>query len=144
VGSPRTAPAAHRAAWTAELVRNHGLEKTIDMMTADSPSWLAAELGRSWRAAGPHLVSQLREATRYHAPTTEMIARLRVPLSIVAVSDDPVHPLEVATSWRDAATRSTMSEITMAEWGNDPGILGRTTIRGWRVLTAGPGAQRLG
>ena len=139
LGSPRTAPAAHSAAWTAALIRTHGLEETIRQMSASSPAWLSAELDRSWRAAGPHLVSQLDEAANYVAPTAEVIAGLRVPLSIVAVSDDPVHPAVVAKAWHDAADRSVSTEISMARWGADPALLGRLAIRGWRDLTAEPG-----
>jgi pimeloyl-ACP methyl ester carboxylesterase len=134
LGAPDLAPAAHSAAWTVELLRTQGLEATIHQMQADSPSWLAAELSRSWRSTGPHLVAMLREATTYQAPTAEMVARLRVPLSIVAVSDDPVHPIEVARTWRAAAPSATSTEISMTEWGADPSVLGRTTVAGWRAL----------
>jgi pimeloyl-ACP methyl ester carboxylesterase len=134
LGAPDSAPAAHSAAWTVELLRAQGLEATIEQMGAGSPPWLAAELSRSWRSTAPHLVAMLREATTYHAPTAEMIAQLAVPLSIVAVSDDPVHPVEVARTWRAAAPTATSTEISMTEWGADPSVLGRTTIAGWRAL----------
>jgi pimeloyl-ACP methyl ester carboxylesterase len=134
LGAPDSAPAAQSAAWTVELLRAQGLEATILQMQADSPPWLAAELSRSWRSTGPHLVAMLREATSYHAPTAEMVARLRVPLSIVAVSDDPVHPVGVARTWRAAAPTATSTEISMTEWGVDPSVLGRTTVAGWRAL----------
>ena len=138
MGSPRTAPAAHSAAWTAALIRTHGMEETIRQMSLGSPAWLSAELDRSWRAAGPHLVSHLDEAADYVAPTAEMIAQLGVPLSIVAVSDDPVHPAAVARAWHEVAARSVSTEISMARWGADPALLGRLAIRGWRDLTAAP------
>lgn len=139
LGPPRAAPAAHSAAWTAALIRAHGLEETIRQMSSGSPAWLSAELERSWRAAGPHLLSQLDAAANYFAPTADMVARLRVPLSIVAASDDPVHPAVVARAWHDAADSSVLTEISMARWGADPALLGRLAIRGWRDLTAAPG-----
>jgi pimeloyl-ACP methyl ester carboxylesterase len=137
LGAPDSAPAARSAAWTAELLRTRGLEETIHHMRASSPPWLGAELSRSWRSSATDLMALLLEATTYHAPTAEMITHLQVPLSIVGVADDPVHPVEVARTWRDAARTSTSTEISMTDWGADPSILGRTTLAGWRMLTAG-------
>lgn len=136
LGDPATAPAAHSALLTLDLLRGRGLEATIDEMAAGSPAWLAAELSRSWRATAGRLESLLAEAASFCAPTAEAVAALRVPLAITATIDDPVHPVEVALTWRRSAPLATLSEITLADLGADPSILGRTTVSGWRSLTA--------
>lgn len=136
LGDPATAPAAHSALLTLDLLRGHGLEATIDQMAAGTPPWLAAELSRSWRATASRLERLLAEAASFTAPTAEVVAALRVPLAITATSDDPVHPIEVALAWRESAPYATLSEITLADLGADPSILGRTTVVGWRSITA--------
>lgn len=136
LGDPATAPAAHSAGLTLGLLRRHGLEVTIAQMAAGSPQWLAAELSRSWRATADRLESLLAEAATFCAPTADDIATLRVPLAITGAVDDPVHPFAVAGTWRERAPMSTLSEITLAQLGADPSILGRRTIAGWRSITA--------
>lgn len=136
LGDPATAPAAHSANLTLDLLRRHGLEATIAQMAAGSPQWLAAELSRSWRATADRLESLLSEAATFSAPTAEAMSSLHVPLAITAAIDDPVHPYSVAGTWREHAPMSTLSEITLAELGADPSILGRRTIAGWRSITA--------
>ncbi|MBA4025567.1 MAG: alpha/beta hydrolase [Gordonia sp.] len=134
VGDPATAPAAHSAHLTLNLLRRHGLDETISQMRAGSPPWLGAELARSWRAIGDQLGSVLAEASNYHAPTAETLSRLRVPLAITAATDDPVHPHGVAEVWRAHAPIATLADITLAELGADPSILGRRALDGWRSL----------
>jgi pimeloyl-ACP methyl ester carboxylesterase len=134
VGDPATAPAAHSAHLTLDLLHRLGLEGTITSMEQGSPPWLAAELARSWRAVGDQLEPILAEAATYHAPTTEAISRLRVPLAITAATDDPVHPYAVAQVWRAHAPTATLADITLAELGADPSVLGRRALEGWRSL----------
>ncbi|ORM23998.1 alpha/beta hydrolase [Williamsia sp. 1135] len=134
VGDPASAPAAHSALLTLDLLRRQGLDETISQMQAGSPPWLAAELTRSWRVIGDQLEPVLVEASNYHAPTAETISQLRVPLAITAATDDPVHPHAVAQVWRAHAPISTLADITLAELGADPSILGRRALEGWRSL----------
>ncbi len=136
LGDPASAPAARSATLTLDLLRRRGLETTITQMAAGSPSWLADELSRSWRGTADRLESLLAEAAAYWAPTADMIARLQVPLAITAAVDDPVHPYEVARVWSESAPMSVLSEVTLADLGADPSVLGRTTISAWRAVIA--------
>ncbi|QTI66946.1 alpha/beta fold hydrolase [Gordonia polyisoprenivorans] len=133
-GEPSTAFAATGAAMTASALRADGLEATIDAMSSTSPPWLAHELTRSWRALYPGLVVQLERAAAYRAPDLGRIAGLSAPLAVVAADDDPLHPWAVAQSWYDAAPRSRIERIHLAQWGADPAVLGRACAIGWRSL----------
>ncbi|QCQ90832.1 alpha/beta hydrolase [Rhodococcus sp. SGAir0479] len=127
-GSPVDAPAAASAVFTATQLRAHGLDAVTAEMTASSPPWLADELARSWRAQWPDLPSALEEAAAYHAPGTDMLAGLRVPVGVAAAVDDAVHPLTVAKEWTAALPRAAMCELTLDEIGADPAALGRATL----------------
>ncbi|GAB93365.1 hypothetical protein [Gordonia rhizosphera] len=133
-GDPAAAPASWSAVATARALATDGLEPTIAAMAASSPAWLAAELSRSWRALHPGLVDQLRAAAAFRSPGLAEIATLGAPLAITAAVDDPVHPLDVARGWAAAAPRSALTEVTLAEWGADPAVLGFGCARGWLSL----------
>ncbi|MGW0035755.1 alpha/beta hydrolase [Gordonia sp. NPDC003376] len=139
-GPATTAVAAAAARATAQALRADGLDATVAAMAQGSPPWLAAELGRSWRALHPGLVVQLERAADHHAPTLTEIAGLTVPLGIVAAADDALHPIGVAQAWADAAVHASLEEVTLTAWGEQPEILGRACARAWqsvRVTTAG-------
>ncbi|WLP91071.1 alpha/beta hydrolase [Gordonia sp. NB41Y] len=139
-GPATTAVAAASARATAQALRADGLDATVAAMAQGSPTWLADELGRSWRALHPGLVVQLEQAAAYRAPTVAEIAGLTVPLGIVAAADDPLHPIDVARAWADAAAHASLAEVTLTAWGEQPELLGRACARAWqsvRTTTAG-------
>lgn len=133
-GDPMSAPAAWSATLTADTLVADGLEATIAAMAATSPPWLADELGRSWRALHPGLIDHLRQAAGYRSPALTQIAGLGVPLAVTAAVDDPVHPLAVGRDWATVAPHATLTEVTLAEWGHDPSVLGFGCARGWLAL----------
>ncbi|MCH5642525.1 alpha/beta fold hydrolase [Gordonia sp. ABSL49_1] len=136
-GVPSSAPAAHSALATAESLRTAGLDATVATMAASSPTWLAEELSRSWRALSGGLEAQLRAAAAYTAPEAEALTTLEVPLAITAATDDPVHPIDVARRWCSAAPRARLVEVTLTEWGEHPAILGNGCARAYaQMLTA--------
>ncbi|MYR05791.1 alpha/beta hydrolase [Gordonia sp. SID5947] len=130
-GDPADAPAAWSARATVAALAADGLEPTIAAMAASSPAWLAAELSRSWRGLHPGLGKQLADAAEFHSPDLAQIATLTAPLAITAATDDPVHPGEVGRAWAAAAPRSALAEVTLAEWGDNPAVLGFGCARGW-------------
>ncbi|GAA1480593.1 alpha/beta hydrolase [Gordonia sinesedis] len=135
-GSPDGSLAAASARATAHALADDGLDATVDAMVASSPGWLADELSRSWRHLYPALIRQLTDAARYRAPELAAIATLRVPLAVVAATDDPLHPIAVARAWCAAAPRSALREVTLTGWGTDAALLGRSCADGWLALTA--------
>src|ERR1700722_5802518 len=67
-GAPHSSPAAIAARYSAQRLREDGLEATTTQMRASTPPWLAAELTRSWRSQWPHLPDAMDEAAGYVAP----------------------------------------------------------------------------
>ncbi|CAM2915492.1 AB hydrolase-1 domain-containing protein [Prescottella defluvii] len=127
-GSPHDAPAAASATFTAAQLRAHGLAAVTAQMTASSPPWLADELTRSWRSQWPDLPIALEEAAGYHAPDPATLAGIRVPVGITAAVDDAVHPLTVAKEWAATLPHSELTELTLQEIGQDPGVLGQGCV----------------
>lgn len=133
-GAADSSVAAASATATAAALRADGLDRTIDRMVTTSPEWLGAELARSWRALYPALIGQLTAAAGYRGPTLAELAALSVPLAVTAAVDDPLHPIDVGRSWAQSAPRAELVEVTLAQWGADPGVLGDTTARAWLRL----------
>jgi len=127
-GEPHAAPAALSARHTAHQLRTEGLAATTAQMQASSPAWLANELTRSWLAQWPELPDAMEDAATYVAPSVAELERLSVPMGIVAASDDPIHPLEVALEWVSAAPRAALRTVTLDEFGPDPSVLGAACV----------------
>ncbi|MFD1814038.1 alpha/beta hydrolase [Rhodococcus gannanensis] len=127
-GDPADAPAARSAAYTAVRLRADGLQAVTSEMKATSPVWLGGELERSWRSQWPNLPLALDEASGYHAPTPEEMARCAVPVGICAAVDDAVHPHVVAQAWTRSLPQSALGTVTLDEIGADPSALGRVAL----------------
>jgi pimeloyl-ACP methyl ester carboxylesterase len=127
-GAPDAAPAAIAARQSASVLRRDGLASATAQMRAESPSWLADELTRSWVGQWPSLPDAMEAAATYVAPTCSELERLAVPMGIVAATDDPVHPVEVGVEWMTAAPRAALRTITLDELGADPSVLGEACV----------------
>jgi pimeloyl-ACP methyl ester carboxylesterase len=108
-------------------------------MRGSSPRWLADELTRSWAGQWPALPDAMDEAAAYVAPTTAELRTLTAPLGVVAASDDPVHPAEVAVEWVSAAPRAALRTVTLDEMGADPSVLG---VAGLAAVSEAAGVSR--
>jgi len=127
-GEPHAAPAALSARHTAHQLRTEGLAATMSQMQTSSPDWLAGELTRSWLSQWPDLPAAMEEAASYVSPSSAELERLSVPMGVVAASDDPIHPLEVALEWVSAAPRAALRTVTLEEFGPDPSVLGAACV----------------
>jgi pimeloyl-ACP methyl ester carboxylesterase len=127
-GAPGSAPAALAARYSASRLRADGLAATTTQMRASSPPWLADELARSWRAQWPQLPDAMEEAAAYVAPSCADLTRLAAPLAVVAAVDDPIHPLQVAVDWVDAAPRAALRTLTLDQMGVDTAALGAACL----------------
>jgi pimeloyl-ACP methyl ester carboxylesterase len=127
-GSPETAPAAQAARYSADVLRREGLVSATSQMRASSPPWLADELARSWLGQWPALPDAMEAASRYVSPTRAGLAALTVPMGVGAAIDDPVHPLEVAIEWADAAPRAALRTVTLDAMGVEPSLLGAACV----------------
>ncbi len=127
-GPPGSAPAALAALHSASQLRADGLDATTMQMRASSPPWLADELARSWRAQWPQLPDAMEEAAAYVAPSCADLTRLAAPLAVAAAVDDPIHPLQVAVDWVDAAPRAALRTVTLDQMGADTAALGAACL----------------
>lgn len=131
-GASDDAPAAAAAMASAELVRAVGLERALELATSGVAPWLATELARAWRGHGEGLADGLEAAARYPAPELTALSGLRIPVGVAACTDDPVHPLQVAEDWVDAAPRSALALLTFDRLGADRTTLGHAAVRALR------------
>ena len=131
-GSPETAPAAQAARYSADVLRRDGLLSATSQMRASSPPWLADELARSWLGQWPALPDAMEEASRYVSPTRTELTALTVPMGVGAATDDPVHPLEVAIEWADAAPMAALRTVTLDAMGVEPSLLGAACVAALR------------
>jgi pimeloyl-ACP methyl ester carboxylesterase len=149
-GEPGAAPAATAAAASAAALRRDGLAATIEWTRARTPEWLGRELARAWSQHGDGLADSLEAAATALGPTEDELARLRVPVGLVGLRDDPVHPLAVARRWHALLPRSALVTSTLAALGKDPASIGRAAVLAWlrarSALTPGDtgGGARLG
>jgi len=134
-GAPDAAPAALAARYSAQQLREIGLDDAVSAMRSGSPDWLGAELARSWTAQWPALPEAMEQAAAYVGPSTEDLARLAVPMGVAAAVDDAVHPVHVARHWAETAPHAVLRTVTLDEMGTDATVLGRAAVAA--LLAAG-------
>lgn len=94
--------AAATAAQAADFER-YGIAGCLDRIATARPGWVADTLAASWpRHRQPQIVAALRAVALSNGPTTAELASLRMPVTVVAQADDPLHPIAVAELWADA------------------------------------------
>ncbi|MET0236121.1 MAG: alpha/beta hydrolase [Kibdelosporangium sp.] len=128
-GAPGDAPAAVSARYSAQAIRENGLDATL--AAVDGEPWLAAELERAWRRAGDGLADSLDVAATRPAPALAELADIQVPAGIAACSDDPVHPLAVAERWAGTISGARLCTTTLRALGADRESLGRAAVLAW-------------
>jgi pimeloyl-ACP methyl ester carboxylesterase len=133
-GAPDGAAAAVAAEYSAQQLRDDGMEETTAQMRASSPAWLADELARSWLGQWPDLPDAMEQAATYVAPTHAELQRLAPPLGVAAASDDPIHPIEVGRQWAAAAPRAALCTVTLDQIGADPAALGAACLAALRAV----------
>jgi pimeloyl-ACP methyl ester carboxylesterase len=130
-GAPGDAPAAIAARTSADALERHGLTATLEAVEHTSPRWLADELTRAWSRYGEGLADSLRVAASTEGPTEAQLAHLAVPVAVVGLADDPVHPLSIAERWADLAPCARLVTSTLPALGQDPAVLGRAAALAW-------------
>jgi pimeloyl-ACP methyl ester carboxylesterase len=113
---------------TADDVRSEGRDVVLTRIAAQAPGdWVVDELRSGWAAydddAG--LARALRAAARSVGPTLEDLARIRVPTVVVALTDDPMHPVAVARSWAAAVPGAGLVAVARHDPARDRGALGQ-------------------
>lgn len=125
----------------AERVRAVGLDGMLESFRDDRAMvpWLRDVLVRDWPRSDPaSLAAALAALDGGRAPSAADIARLDVPLGIVAWPDDPGHPWEVATTWADLAPRARLERITLMAAEDDLAAFGVAAVRTLDELGVSP------
>lgn len=127
-GAPDQAPAALAARYSAQQLREIGVDAAVSAMRAGSPPWLGAELARSWAAQWPALPDAMDEAAGYIGPNTDALRELTVPMGVAGAVDDAVHPVEVARHWAATAPHAALRTVTLDQMGADATVLGHACL----------------
>jgi pimeloyl-ACP methyl ester carboxylesterase len=73
----------------------------------DPDDWVTAELRAAWQTrSDSDLARELVTAAEQPAPHSRQLRQIRVPVGIVAMASDPLHPASVAVRWAAAIPRS--------------------------------------
>lgn len=140
-GEPDVVAAANavQAAELAEL----GVEPVLHRICRDHPGWVADELAQAWPGHRPEsFVAVLRALARSPGPAPEQLCRLRVPVGVVALRDDPMHPAAVARRWAGLIPGAVLAEVDFAAPTADRSVLGAAAITAWRRSGMGLSASR--
>lgn len=129
------APALVAALAAADLVTTRGIDAALAQARDGSPGWLADELDRAWRRYGSELAASLRAVARTPGPKPAELSRLGLPVGIVALTDDPLHPLAVAREWAANLPRAALVTTSLAEVGRDRRALGRAAVQALQRAT---------
>ena len=117
-----TGPPNHVAAMTtqtADQLQEKGIAAYLDDLSGATTAnhvWILDALQRSWGTAdAQRLIRQLRTAGQSMAPTHGDLARVVQPTLVIGLTDDPMHPLDVARAWAQSLPRSELVAIKMAD-----------------------------
>lgn len=129
-GPPGAVAAA--SAHTAHEVRRHGVPLAVAGARRHGVPWVADELARAWPGYGAALADTLEAAARSPGPDLGELARITLPVGLVAFVDDPLHPLAVAEQWASVLPCSALNRLALADCAHDRSALGVAALSAWR------------
>jgi pimeloyl-ACP methyl ester carboxylesterase len=91
--------------------------------------WVTAELLAAWPDR-PTLVAELRAAAAAPGPARCELAALTMPSCVLALRDDPLHPLEVARAWAAALPSAQLVELPRQAPAADRSVFG-AAVAAW-------------
>lgn len=110
-GAPGVTAAATAA--QADEFAQVGVDAALRRITSDHPGWIADALAESWPLHDPDgIIVALRAVASSAAPTEGELASIEVPTTVVALTDDPLHPAAVAQVWAALIPRSRLVVVT--------------------------------
>jgi len=116
----------------AAEVRRDGMARVIERTAAAGSGWVADELARAWRRySDADLVSALDTAAGAAAPSLADLRRVEAPAGLVALIDDPFHPVSVARTWAATLPRAALSELHLQAPASDREAIGRAAVAAW-------------
>ena len=123
-----TAPAALSAAATAASLDELGIAKVRATMVASSPHWLSALQDPCWERYGDELAVLMREVAATPSLSLAEFTRIRIPVGVVCVDDDPLHPANVGQEWAAALRNSATAHICLSDIEKDVAIFSRASL----------------
>jgi pimeloyl-ACP methyl ester carboxylesterase len=131
-GPAGSAPAALAARLTAAQVRREGTAGAVAAARGGgAPDWLVAELARAWAGYGGGLADALEAAAATAGPDDTALATLRMPVGVVGLTGDPVHPHAEAAAWARRIPAAQLCTASFTAFGTDPAVLGRAALLAW-------------
>lgn len=116
------------SALAAADVERDGLETVLARL--GHQGWVGEELARAWPAYGQErLVRALRATAVSPGPAPAELGSVPVPVGLVAVADDPFHPVQVAREWRRLVPRGALEVLAAEAPARDRAVLGRAGLR---------------
>lgn len=101
----------------------------------DPDDWVTSLLTRAWgKRSADALVSELRTAADQPGPTDDQLSAITVPVVLVALRDDPLHPVQVAQHWAELIPRAHVVKLGREEPADDLTVFGRAAADGLREL----------
>ncbi len=107
---------------TADEISELGVSAVLDRIRLLGDDWIVRELERAWRAR-PEIADDLRVAAAQPAPGPAELGRITGPVTIVALADDPTHPLAVAQQWAASIANSQLHVLPRDLAGRAPQAL---------------------
>lgn len=84
----------------------------------DPNDWVTPLLAHAWALRSPaELVAELDSAARSPGPTEAQLNTIAVPVALVGLLDDPLHPLSVAAHWQSAIPRAELATLERTQPG---------------------------
>jgi pimeloyl-ACP methyl ester carboxylesterase len=125
----------------ADRIEVIGLSRAIDerrdyLIQQGIPPEEANGFGASWaRQDGSSLAFAMRAVGKWRLLRTfEELGRIRLPVIIVGISDDPLHPIELAQQMSVHIARSSLVVVESHELALQPGVIGSLISRELALL----------
>jgi pimeloyl-ACP methyl ester carboxylesterase len=118
------------------------VDELIELACRTAVPWVAAEIRAAWPTYEPmELLRELRTASVATTPTAAELAKCRVPTGVVALADDPVHPVEIAAMWANAIPRAALETVPLTGPATGVSVIGAAAVRAWQRARAVSGSQ---
>ncbi|MFL6240093.1 MAG: alpha/beta hydrolase [Actinomycetes bacterium] len=125
-GSPRLHDEdAESARWDVDAL--------IEQVVRDAVPWVGAEIRRAWpEYDAAQLRRELVTAASAMPPSYGALAQCTVTTGVVALGDDPVHPVEVAEQWARHLPHAALETLRLEAPADDVSVIGAAAVSAWK------------
>lgn len=129
-----TGPPADVAAASARAayqIRQRGLTRTLADARRNAVPWIGEEITRAWPGYGDALADTLDAAAASAGPAAPELGQIRIPVGLVAFTDDPLHPVDVAECWHAVLPYSSLRRLRLVDCASHRAALGDAAMAAW-------------